>query len=142
MTKNNKKMIIGITLVVFVLLFIPAKNYLTDMYWYYNNNGETGGNQPPQGPSEAEQKEIDEYYKKCPLDKLSFEYRGSDFKITSARCSENEQFKDTVSKGEDGKVEIYTQDFEEGKQLFRDWLSSKGLSESLKLRITYTHKPQ
>jgi hypothetical protein len=67
---------------------------------------------------------------------------GSNFAITSTRCSENNLFKDQVKSGEEVEIEIYTKDFEMGKQEFSAWLKTNGLAESPTLRITYTHNPK
>lgn len=128
--------------VVIVVLFLGAlglifKDKINSAYWYYNNNGETAIN-PGQGPTEADI----EFMKKCSLLDLFFEARNDNYKLHDYKCSEEEEFKGKIAEGQEAIVDIYTKDFNAGKQLFRDWLKSKGLAESPALRITYIHKPQ
>jgi hypothetical protein len=140
-TSANKILVITVVIVLLILIVGPVRNYLINVYWYYNNNGETG-KETGQGPSAEELVRLAEYDKKCPLDALTFKYKGEDFNIWNVKCSYNADPDFQAKKpGEDGTVEIYTKDFEQGKLEFRDWLKSYNLEESSKLRIIYEHKP-
>lgn len=144
---NNKKLsrlFLAIVLLTFFVvgLALFANNQFNSQQVFYPGNGQTSKD-PGSGPSADEQKTLEEYRKKCPLQQHLFDVDTSKLDIIDYKCSENEQHKNLVKAiGEEVQVEIYSQNFEEGKKMFRDWLETKGLQESSTLRITYTHKPQ
>ena len=124
---------------LFVLLAVAIA--VLGGYWYLNRNGEVGDViVPGQGSSEEEQARLDEYEKNCPLEALLFEAETTNFNMIQVRCSYDPAYS-TIDSGEESTVEIYTQDLEQGKQEFRDWLAENGLEEGERLRVTYEHKP-
>lgn len=93
---------------------------------------------PGQGPSKEDLEYMDARGEKCPIWELDSIEISSSVAITKYDCD----FINTGGDlGEDVTVEIYTSDFEVGKQEFRDWLTEHGLEESEKLRVKYVHKP-
>lgn len=90
-------------------------------------------------PKEAIQ-EMQEQEKKCPVFTIRFDAPEGNFKIKLVNCPFATYTDEDL--GEDVTVEIYTSDFEQGKQAFRDWLVENGLQESDKLRVEYIHKPK
>jgi hypothetical protein len=139
--KINNKTLLIVLLVAVLCIGLVVLNKRNERV-YYPGNGETQRD-PGSAPSSEEQKQLDQYYKECPFIKAFTDSGGSPteigIKVTSMKCSADQD--STIAKGEEVKVEIQTTDFEAGKKLFRDWLKSKGLSESPTLRITYIHKP-
>ena len=122
-------LVIGLTVVVYIVMRLIPPDRI-----------------PPAGPTIEEQKQIAEYYNKCPLDKLAMETfsdESEDFYLGRVLCSANEHpdFR-TSEPGEEATVEIYTPDENVGIREFRDWLAGHGLTESSNLRIDYIHKPK
>jgi hypothetical protein len=131
----NKK--VSAVVVILILLILVGL--------FYQNRNKLISKDPGYQPLVEYGKELDTYYKACPLDSLFWESQKdkSFFEIVDLKCSENEapEFK-TGKKGEEANIEIHTQDFEEGKTKFIAWLKSQGLEESPTLRITFVHKPK
>lgn len=96
---------------------------------------------PGQGPTEEEKANLAQYEEKCPLETLLFEDDSDVFELISVDCSYN-ALSDLSEEGEVAIVEVYSQDFEMGKQEFYNWLSSHGLEEGDSLRVTFEHKPR
>lgn len=104
----------------------------------------TGNRIPPAGPSKEEQAGLDNFYNKCKFfsaynDSLGFP-EDAKFKLASKRCSE--EFDSTVREGEEIKIEILTNNYDEGIKEFRNWLKDNDLVESDKLRVIYIYKPK
>jgi hypothetical protein len=122
---------------IVILIFSTAGFYLLWNLYSPNEDEKAIG----QEPTKEEQEILEEYDQNCPMDSLIFEAEKENiFNVTNVKCSYNELYKD-IQTGEDVTVEIYTEDLEEGKREFLNWLTENELSVSDKLRVEYIHKP-
>lgn len=80
------------------------------------------------------------FLEKCNLMEKMFDVPSGDFEIVEYKCSAQEKFRSKMLDGQELVVEIFTQNFNKGIDIFRDWLISQDFQESDKLRINYQHK--
>lgn len=128
--KSSVKKYILLTLLVVILFGIYTYKTTTR---FHENDSEIPGTLPSQDIK---------FLEKCNLYNNFFDAKSESFELVDYKCSEEQEFKNKIPDGQDLTVDIFTKDFEQGKQLFRNWLKEHDLEESNKLRITYIHKPQ
>lgn len=89
-------------------------------------------------------KYLEKIDKQCPLldlyTKKDFSLETNEFKLTDVICSAEKIW--DINEGEEATVEIYTENFEQGKANFKIWFENLGFQEGSHLRLNYVSKPQ
>ncbi len=136
MKKQEKNILIPSVITVLIIAMAIGGYYIWQSYKtkeiIIDENTEGSA---PEGEDLEYMKTVDS---KCPVRAIKSEtYNNPNFTVSDVYCA---FARDEGDLGEDVTVEIYTTDFEAGKQQFRDWLADNGLEESEKLRVEYMEK--